>query len=116
MNPSFAVTSLIYALLCAMPAMMKLRGTAKMRSAAEHFGIPWTRFRIIGYLEAAAATGVLLGIYWRPVGLAAALGMTALLVGALIFHRRAHDKFGEFISGLVFLVASAGYLGIWFTS
>ena len=113
MNPLFAAASIIYALLCTVPAAMKLRGSAKMRGAAAHFGIPWTRSRAIGFLEAAAVAGVLTGIFWRPVGLAAALGMTALLVGALVFHRRAHDKFSELISGLVYLVASAAYLGIW---
>ena len=113
MNPLFVAASLIYALLCTVPAAMKLRGTAEMRSAAAHFGITWSRYRAIGLLEAAAAVGVLTGIVWPPVGLAAALGMTALLVGALIFHLRANDKVSELISGVVYLTASAAYLGIW---
>ena len=113
MTPVFIGVSVVYALMCAAPAAMKLTGTAQMRTAAEHFGIPWNRYRVIGILEAAAAAGVLAGICWRIVGLAAALGMVALLVGAAIMHRRAHDAIRESVSALVFLAASVVYLGFW---
>lgn len=113
MNSIFIGVSAVYALMCAAPAAMKLSGTAQMRTAAEHFGIPWNRYRVIGILEAAASVGVLGGIYWRPIGLAAVVGMITLLIAALIIHRRAHDNLGESASGLVYLVTSAFYLGIW---
>ncbi|MHA3020701.1 DoxX family protein [Mycobacterium sp. BMJ-28] len=113
MNWLFIAISIIYALMCLAPATMKLSGTAQMRAAAEHAGLPWTRFRAIGLLELAAAAGLLIGIYWRPIGLAAALGMTALLTGALIFHKRASDKFGDYVAALVFLVVSIIYLAFW---
>lgn len=113
MTPLLVGASIGYALLCMVPASMKLAGTAKMRAAAEHFEIPWPRYRAIGVLEAAAAVGVVAGILWRPVGFAAALGMIALLVGAVKCHRRAHDELGEYVAALVFLAASLAYVGIW---
>lgn len=113
MNSIFIGVSVVYALLCAAPAAMKLSGSAQMRTAAEHFGIPWSRYRVIGILEAAAAAGILAGIFWRPIGFTSALGMVALLIGAVIFHRRANDRFGESVAALVFLSVSAVYLGVW---
>ena len=113
MTVPYVVASYAYALLCMVPASMKLAGTAKMRSAAEHFGVSWSRYRVIGILEAAAAVGVAAGLCWRAIGLAAALGMIALLVGAVIVHRRAHDTTGEAVNALVFLAASVAYVGIW---
>lgn len=113
MNLIFIGVSVVYAAMCAAPAAMKLTGTAQMRTAAEHFGIPWNRYRVIGILEAAAAAGVLAGICWRTVGLVAALGMVALLIGAVTMHRRAEDALSESVSALVFLAASVVYLGFW---
>ncbi len=39
-----------------------------------------------------AAVGVVSGLWWHPIGVAAAAGMAALLIGALISHRRAGDS------------------------
>jgi DoxX-like protein len=62
-----------------------------MRQSAAHFGIPWSRYRLIGAAELAAAAGVMIGLWWHPLGVAAAAGMALLLIGALITHRRAED-------------------------
>jgi DoxX-like family len=75
--------SLLLAAACLVPAAGKLLGHPKMRRSAAHFGIAWRRYQFIGMAELAAATGILLGLYWRPIGLAAAAGMTLLLLGAL---------------------------------
>lgn len=110
---TYGAVSLVYAVMCLVPATLKLSGTAKMRAAAEHFAIPWSRYRLIGVLEVFAALGVVLGIFWRPAGLLAAIGMTVLLTGAVIMHRRAGDTVGEYAAALVFLAASVGYLAVW---
>ena len=87
--PMFVTVSLLLAAVCLLPAAGKLLGQPKMRHSAEHFGIPWPRYRLIGVAELAAAAGILVGLWWHPLGLAAAAGMTLLLIGALITHRRA---------------------------
>ncbi len=63
-----------------------------MRQSAAHFGIPWNRYRLIGVAELAAAAGVLAGLWWHPLGVAAAAGMVLLLLGAVLTHRRAADS------------------------
>jgi len=83
--------SLLLAAACIIPAAAKLLGHPKMRTSAAHFGIPWSRYRLIGIAELAAAAGVLVGLARPPLGIAAASGMAALLIGALIAHRRAED-------------------------
>ena len=81
-----------------------------MRKGAEHFGIPWPRYRLIGVLEAAAAVGAAAGIIWRPIGLASGFGVVALMLGALFFHIRAGDKAVACAGAVVVLLAAAGYL------
>lgn len=108
----YALVSPPYALLCVIPASMKLSGTGRMRHVAKQFGVPWSRYRLIGVLELIAPIAVVVGIWWRPAGVIAGTGMTALLIGAVIFHRRAGDTVRDYAAALVFLAASLGYLAV----
>lgn len=112
----FVTLSLLLAAACLLPAAGKLTGQPKMRQSAEHFGIPWSRYRLIGVAELAAAAGVLAGLWWHLVGLAAAAGMTVLLLGALITHRRAADHGKEMAPALLALAITVAYLAIALTS
>ena len=108
----FVFISLLLAVVCLLPAAGKLIGQPKMRQSAEHFGIPWSRYRLIGVAEVAAAVGVLAGLWWHPLGVAAAAGMALLLLGALITHRRAADNGKEMAAALIALAITAAYLVI----
>jgi uncharacterized protein YqgC (DUF456 family) len=108
----FIALSLLLVAVCLIPAAAKLAGHPKMRHAAQHFGIVWRRYRLIGVAELAAAAGVLVGLFWRPAGLLAAAGMILLLIGALITHRRAHDSVREALPALLALVVSGTYLAV----
>ena len=112
----FVTISLLLAAACLFPAAGKLTGNPKMRKSAEHFGIPWPRYRLIGVAELAAAAGVLIGLWWHPLGVAAAAGMTLLLLGALIAHRRAADSGKEMAPALFALAITIAYLAIALTS
>ena len=76
----YLTLSLLLTLVCLVPAAAKLAGHPKMRHAAGHFGIAWRRYRLIGVAELIAAAGVLVGLFWRPAGLLAAVGMILLLL------------------------------------
>jgi hypothetical protein len=84
-----------------------------MRQSAAHFGIPWPRYRPIWVAELAAAAGVVIGLWWHPLGVAAAAGMAPLLFGALITHRRAEDGGKEIAQALLGLVYLAIALTTW---
>ncbi len=112
----FVTISLLMTAVCLLPAAGKLLGQPKMRQSAGHFGIPWPRYRLIGVAELAAAAGVVIGLWWHPLGLAAAAGMTLLLLGALITHRRAADTGKEIGPALLALAITIAYLAIALTS
>ncbi|HZQ99280.1 MAG TPA: DoxX family protein [Chloroflexota bacterium] len=96
-------------LLAAVP---KLLGHPRMRASAAHFGIEWARYRLIGVAELAAAVGVLGGLYWRPVGVAAGVCLAPLLLGAVYQHIRVHEEPRRFLPALVTLAIDAAYLGV----
>src|ERR1700732_1379735 len=70
----FVTISLLLAAACLLPAAGKLTGQPRLRKSAAHFGIPWPRYRLIGVAELAATAGILIGLWWHPLGLAAAAG------------------------------------------
>lgn len=106
----FTVLSILLAITCLVPAGAKLSAHPKMQESARHFGIPWSRYRLIGAAELAAAAGVVAGLWWHPIGVAAAAGMAALLIGALISHRRARDSGKNTMPALVTLAITVAYL------
>jgi len=112
----FVTITLLLAVACLLPAAGKLLGHPRMRQSAGHFGISWPRYRLIGVAELAAAAGVLIGLRWHPLGVAAATGMTLLLAGALITHRRATDSGKEMAPALLALAITIAYLAIALTS
>ena len=112
----FVTVSLLLAAACLLPAAGKLLGRPEMRQSAAHFGIPWNRYQLIGAAELAAAAGVLAGLWWHPLGVAAAAGMALLLLGAVITHRRAADSAKEATPALAALAITLAYLAVSLTS
>ncbi len=104
--------SLLLAAACLLPAIAKLTSQPKMLASASHFGIPWARYRLIGVAELAAAAGVLAGLLWLPLGVAAASGMSVLLLGALTAQRRAGDRLQIAAPALLALAISVAYLAV----
>ena len=108
----FVAVSLLLATACLFTAAGKLLGHPRMRQSAAHFGIPWRKYQLIGAAELAAAAGVLLGLRWHPLGVAAAAGMILLLLGAVITHRQAADTAKEMAPALLALAITIAYLAI----
>ena len=61
----FIALSVLLAVACLVPAIAKLGAHPKMLASAGHFGIPWSRYRLIGVAELLAAAGVIAGLIWR---------------------------------------------------
>jgi uncharacterized membrane protein YphA (DoxX/SURF4 family) len=108
----FVTISLLLAAACLLPAAGKLLGHPKMQQSAAHFGISWPRYRLIGVAELAAAAGILIGLWWHPLGVAAAAGMALLLLGAIITHRKAADSGKEAAPAWLALLLTLAYLAI----
>src|ERR1700746_1790718 len=108
----FVTISLLLAAACLLPAAGKRAGQPKKRETAAHCGVPSPRYRLIGVPELAAAAGILIGLWWHPLGLAAAAGMALLLLGAIIAHRRAADSAREMAPAWLALLLTLAYLAI----
>lgn len=93
-----AVSAVLIALTAVSATVVTATGAAKlaalpdMRSRADHLGFSVAGFRAIGALEVAGAVGVVTGLSWAPLGIAAAAGLVAMMVGAVVSHVRAGDR------------------------
>ena len=108
----YITLSVLLTLVCLVPGLAKVLGLSRMREAAAYFGIPRRSYQLIGVAELAVRAGVLAGLLWHVLGLAAASGMVLLLTGALVSHRRAGDRIKEAAPALVAFVIAAGYLAV----
>ena len=103
------VTSCLAALF-AFSSSIKLLGVARSLAIRDHLGISPTVWRLIGALELAGVVGVVVGLWWAPLGITAAVGLALLSIGAVVSHVRASDGVTETVPavlGLGLAVATA---------
>jgi hypothetical protein len=109
MVAKIVVTALLAALF-AFAGLIKVLGVRQSLAIRDHLGVDPTQWRLIGLLELAGVAGVLVGLTWAPIGIAAAIGLTLLIVGAIVFHVRASDSVADTapaVIGLGLAVATA---------
>ncbi len=87
-----AILSVLLALVTlaagAPKALLKGDVSAGLQS---HMGLSAGLVRFIGLAEVAAAAGLIVGLFWQPLGIAAAIGFTITMAGAVGFHAKAGD-------------------------
>ncbi|MFG2302535.1 DoxX family protein [Actinacidiphila glaucinigra] len=103
--PIIALTIILVSVLGAL-AVTKLTGQVQMRDRMAHLGVSSGLTRLIGVVEVAAIVGLLTGLVWPPLGVAAAVGLVMQLTGAAIFHARAKDPVPVAAVPVVFAVAA----------
>lgn len=54
--------------------LAKIAGVPVTRQAAAHLGMSVRLYRVVGALEVAGAAGLLTGLTWTPLGVAAVMG------------------------------------------
>jgi hypothetical protein len=76
----------------ALAGIAKLAAVPPMRAAANHLGFTVAQYRVIGALELAGAVGVAAGPIVPMLGIAAAVGLILLLLGAVVAHVTNRDR------------------------
>ena len=87
-----AILSVILALVALVAGVPKalLKGDVSA-GLQSHMGLSPRSVRLIGLAEGAAAIGLIVGLFWQPLGIAAAVGLAAMMVGAVGFHAKVGD-------------------------
>jgi uncharacterized membrane protein YphA (DoxX/SURF4 family) len=95
MFPAHVALVIMLSLLAVLSGVAKLRHDPKVvRIINEVVRVPMKWFPWLAACEFAGAAGLLLGLAWRPLGIAAAAGLLVYFVGAVVAHVRVGDVTG----------------------
>ena len=94
-NLHYPGIAIVLAAVAAFSALAKLRRDRKVVHVVhEVVGVPFKYFPHLAVCEFAGALGLVLGIWWRPLGIAAGIGLVVYFVGAVVAHLRVADMKG----------------------
>lgn len=112
MHTAYLVITILFAIIVAFSGLGKLRRDPRqVRVINETVGVPLKFFPLLAACEFAGALGLLVGIGWRPMGVAAGIGLVLYFVGAVVSHLRVGD-FKGIGSASFMLVVAAGALAL----
>jgi DoxX-like family len=95
MNIAYLVTTTLAALIVGFSALGKIRrDPAIVKVIVETVGVPEPYLMPLAACELAGAAGLLVGIVWPPLGVAAGIGLVLYFVGAVVSHLRVGDVKG----------------------
>jgi DoxX-like family len=89
---------------------IKVIGTKTSIQMRDHVAVAAALWRVIGALELAAAAGLVAGLFNPALGVAAAIGVSLLVAGAVVAHLRVDDAGGAapalamLVPAIVFIV------------
>lgn len=101
------VVTIVVALQFLLSGAGKLAGIKQSIGYRDHLNVSPALWKAIGVLEVAGAAGVLIGLGVAALGIAAGTGLVLLMIGALGYHRRAHDPLPAVTPAIVALVLAA---------
>lgn len=91
MTLAAAIVSLLLAALLALSAGLKLSHQERFVQGYVRVGVPEDRLDQLAIVLLAGAAGLILGLLWAPIGVAAAIGVVIYFAVAIAFHIRADD-------------------------
>jgi len=87
-----SVLAIVLATAFFLSGLAKIVGVEAIEAGARALGITRRLHLAAATLEMAAAVGLIVGLWWVPLGLAAAIGLTIMMGIAVAYHVRAKDK------------------------
>jgi hypothetical protein len=90
----FLATVIVFALLAALMAYAALRKLSHRPEVVASYalvGVPEERLNLLAFTLLAGAAGLLLGLAWEPIGIAAAIAVVVYFLVAISAHIRSED-------------------------
>lgn len=91
MTLATVIVSLLLAALLVFSAIRKLGHRPDVVATYARVGVPEDKLGLLAIVLLAAAAGIAGGLFWAPIGIAAAAGTVVYFLGAVGAHLRAHD-------------------------
>ncbi len=92
MNIAVVVASIVLVVYLGVAAILNIFYLEEARKNGQRLHLSRGLSQFIGWCQLAGAIGLLGGLFWRPLGIAAAIGFLLMMVGAVIAHVRVRDS------------------------
>ena len=108
----YFVMTVLVALMVTFSGLGKMRRDPRqLKVIHETVGVPLKYFPLLAACEFAGALGLVVGFWWRALGMAGAIGLVIYFAGAVISHLRVGDSKGIGPAAFM-LVLAAGALAL----
>jgi DoxX-like family len=87
-----AVLSVVLAASLAFAAIRKLGHRPDVVESYARVGVPEEKLGVLAFILLAGAAGLVAGLFWEPIGVAAMVGVVCYFVLAVAAHIRFHDE------------------------
>ena len=105
---AYAVIAILLTVALLPSARLKLiRDTRIVAAFTDRLGVPVGLYPFLAACEIAGAAGLIIGLWWGPLGIAAATGIVLYFIGAIAAHLRKGDVKGIVTPVLTLLVGAA---------
>lgn len=85
------ILSVLLAVILVGSGTAKLRKSGSVVEGLTRANVPLAMYPFLAAVEFVGAIGLVWGLWWTPIGIAAAIGVVLYFVGAVVFHMRAKD-------------------------
>ncbi len=109
-----AIVCILLALALVVSGAFKLKKNPDLVEGMAAVGVPEHRLWLLAVAEVAGAIGLVVGLFWWPIGVAAAIGVILYFVGATGAHIRVRDT--HLGPPLALLLVAAVALGLRLTT
>ena len=92
MSTATTIVSTLLAAILAAAAVRKLSHREEVVASYERVGVPRDKLDHLAFILLAGAAGLVLGLIWAPIGIAAGIGVIGYFVLAIVAHVRHHDE------------------------
>ena len=111
MHIAYLVVTLVFALMVSFSGIGKIRRDPhQVKVVHETVGLPLQYFPLLAACEFAGAVGIVVGIWWPLIGMAAGVGLILYFVGAVVAHLRVGDIKGVGPAAFMLTLAAAAFI------
>jgi hypothetical protein len=103
---AYCVIAVLYGGMLVFSGILKLRqDPVAVQMLHGLLGVPLGAFPLLAACEIAGAVGLVAGIRWERLGIAASIGLVAYFVGAILTHLRVGDFAGMWSPALMLAIS-----------
>jgi hypothetical protein len=105
MSIAYDIVGIVFALILLGSGGSKLARTKMIVDTLTGIGVPLSMFPFLAACEIAGAIGLVIGLWYAPLGIAAAIGLVLYFIGAVGAHLRKGDLKGMPPAAVLLVIA-----------